>query len=348
MKEQNFSLTDLEMAAAFISNLLNSGIPLDQALVEMSKLQKQHEQFWLDASVHCRTGNSLSSYLKEFWPNTVTGPVEIGEMTGQLPEIFRQIEETISLQLEIRKKLGKLKTPAGMIVAGIGVCVFFLIGVIPSLIKGLPKSDTGKSLIVQLSDTIQNVLHNHQLLLIGTIMAVAGGIYMLFKQPETRQAMLAKLDYVPGLGLAIRSLYYGLWARYMSLMTRCGISPIDAIQRSNNLLLPYMVPSVMAIAENAGRGLAEAVDQGRMEEDDPRQQLPVFIVNAFRLTDSTGDSDKHFQAASQPLVNIGMKVIERFIEVSNGAAIAIAAIFALTPMLMYFLQLADVVKIVGK
>ncbi|MCD5327913.1 type II secretion system F family protein [Chromobacterium piscinae] len=348
MSKQSFRLVDLKMAASFMHNLLDSGIPIDQALVEMSKLQKPHKEFWLAASIHCRNGYPLSSYLKQHWPSTTTAPVEIGELTGKLPEIFKQVEETISLQLQIRKKLGLLIIPAGYILSGFGVCLFFLIGVIPTLIKGLPRTQGEKSFIVRLTEGIQFLIHDHSLLMLGGLVAIIGLGNHLLKQSEVRQALLAKLDYVPGLGMAIRALYYGLWSKYIGVMTGCGIAPIDAIRCSNNLLLSYMVPSVMAIAENAPRGLSEAVDLDRLPEHDPRQHLPVFVVNAFRLTDSTGDSDKHFQKASQPLINIGMEIIERFVDISRLVAIMVAAVVGVTPMLMYFIQMAESAKVVGQ
>ncbi|WP_207002642.1 type II secretion system F family protein [Trinickia mobilis] len=336
-----FSLQEIRMASMFMTSLVKT-VSLDDSLKEMAKLQRQRAEFWLSANSHVRAGQSLSSFLEKYWPLMFTTPVRIGEQSGKLSSVFEKIANTAELQLEIFSTMRKLVYPVGMIVLGMGVGIFFMLSVIPAMASGSERSRSSSAM--KLSLAAHDLVNQHPAILGAVGLGFIAWAFQMLKSPTARSAILAKLDYVPGLGPAIRSLYYGLWSRYIALMQECSIPLQDAIGISQPLLLDYMVPSVEAVRDNARLGFSNAVDLDKVPPGDPRHALPVFLTNAFRMTDNTGSGQIHFEAASTPLVKIGMVQIHRFIDVAQGLSTLIAAAFAVAPMLLYFLQATDLIK----
>lgn len=338
--DKPFSLSEINQAAISLAALVDT-LSLDQALGELAKLQRSRATFWLTAGTHVREGKNLSSFLAAYWPSMYAAPVAIAEHAGKLPRVLEGLANTAEMQLEIRAMMRKLLYPLAMVLLGMAVNVFMLLAVIPALNMG---GSRRPSEAMRLSMKLHEFVVGHPVILMVSAGCIAFGLYRLMKRPDVSSTLLAKLDDLPMLSATIRSLYFGLWCRYISLMQECSIPLQDALQLSEPLLLPYMTPSIEAVRVNARTGYRNAVDIDNLPETDPRHKLPILVCNAFRLTENTGNGRRHFDNASKPLIKLGMDQIKRVISVSTNAASIIAAVIAVAPMGLYFMQMIDLIS----
>jgi type II secretory pathway component PulF len=337
--DKPFTLSEIHQAALSLASLTES-LTLDQALEEMAKMQRNRATFWLTASSTVLEGKKLSTFLSTYWKPMYAIPVAIAEETGRLPTVMEGLAATIELQLEIRATMLKLIYPLSMIFVGIGVNLFMLLAVIPEL----QFNDGNKpSAAIQFSRSVHDFIAGQPLLLLAIAAGIITWIYRLMQQPDVIARLLSKLDDLPALASKVRSLYFGLWSRYIGLMLECGVPLQDALQLSEPLLLPYMVPSIAAVRENARTGYRHAVDLENLPADDPRQKLPVMVCNAFRLVESTGHGAKHFENAAKPLIKLGIGQIKQFLSIAEKASAVVAALIAVSPMGLYFLQMTDLI-----
>ena len=338
--DKPFSLSEINQAALSLSALVDT-LSLDQGLGELAKLQRSRATFWLTASTHVREGKKLSGFLSAYWPTMYATPVAIAEHSGRLSRVLEGLASTAEMQLEIQALMRKLLYPVGMILLGIAVNIFMLLAVIPALNMGGGRRPSGA---MQLSMKVHDFVVGHPLILVVMATGIAFGLYRLVIRPDVSSSLIAKVDDLPVLSGTIRSLYFGLWCRYISLMQECSIPLQDALQLSEPLLLPYMTPSIEAVRLNARHGFRNAVDVDNLPEADPRQKLPTLVCNAFRLTENTGNGRRHFENAGKPLIKLGMDQIKRFTSFSNNAATIIAAVIAVAPMGLYFMQMIDLIS----
>lgn len=342
---------DIEMAATLLRHLLSS-TTLDQALKEMSLMQKGFSDFWMAAHLHVQSGKTLSSFLEGKWNDTLVTPIKIGELSGDLQFVLAEIEQTLALKRRIKKAFGKLYYPVAMLLGGISAAIFSLMVVVPSLSTGLPKGPDGKSsnqsMVMSISETVTSFLTHNQYLVAGVLAALVLAAIWASQQKEVRNGFLRMVNALPYVGIASRELYFGLWARYIALMTKCGISTIDALAKGAPLLPDHLANATTLVLANASRGFANAVTIPESEPEDPRHNMPVFIINAFRLTDRVGLPEKHFAEASPALVDIGVKRIERFTEWANSICTIAAIVMAVSPMVVYFLQLQYIMQVMQR
>lgn len=339
--DKPFSLLEINLAAMSLAALAAT-LSLDQALAELARLQRTRATFWLTASSHVREGKALSSFLSTYWPAMYATPVAIAEHAGKLPQVLEGLAQTAELQLEIRNLMRKLLYPLAMIAAGLGVNLFMLLAVIPALTFG--DGFRKPSAMMQLSSSVRDFLNGNSVVIVAALCVAGVAVFRVVRRPDVTSSILAKLDDIPALASAVRSLYFGLWARYISLMQDCGIPLQDALRMSEPLLLPYMVPSITTVRENARMGYRHALDLDRIDEADPRHRLPVLVCNAFRLTESTGNGSSHFEHAAKPLIKLGMDQIKRFLTYGNNVASIAAAVIAVSPMGLYFTQISDLIS----
>jgi type II secretory pathway component PulF len=339
--DKPFSLLEINLAAMSLAALAAT-LSLDLALAELARLQRSRATFWLTASSHVREGKKLSGFLSTYWPAMYATPVAIAEHAGKLPQVLEGLAQTAELQLEIRNLMRKLLYPIAMIIAGVGVNLFMLLTVIPALTFG--DGYRKPSAMMQLSKSVHEFLTGNSVALVVGLCLAGVAVFRFARRPDVTSSILSKLDEIPTLASAVRALYFGLWARYISLMQDCGIPLQDALRLSEPLLLPYMVPSIAAVHENARMGYRHALDLDRIDESDPRQRLPVLVCNAFRLTESTGNGSRHFEHAAKPLIKLGMDQIKRFLTYGNNVASIAAAVIAVSPMGLYFTQMSDLIS----
>ena len=200
-------------------------LSLDQGLGELAKLQRSRATFWLTASTHVREGKKLSGFLSAYWPTMYATPVAIAEHSGRLSRVLEGLASTAEMQLEIQALMRKLLYPVGMILLGIAVNIFMLLAVIPALNMGGGRRPSGA---MQLSMKVHDFVVDHPLILVVMATGIAFGLYRLVIRPDVSSSLIAKVDDLPVLSGTIRSLYFGLWCRYISLMQECSIPLQDA------------------------------------------------------------------------------------------------------------------------
>lgn len=344
--DRPFTNIEIQMAAQCMAALIGT-VALDASIAEMRLMQPARAEFWQAASEHLRRDQPLHTFLSQHWPPMYATPVEIGEHAGELSKVFSSIATTAELQISIHATLRRLIYPAAMICAGAGISLFFMLYVIPVL-SAVNSDGSHVSAAMRASIAMHDFVTKHRLVVSAMAVGAVMWLVSIARNPETTARALVVLDHIPLLAESVRSLYYGLWARYIALMLECGISLQDSLPISYPLLLSYMVPALEAVRDNAKLGYANAVDTTRLSQSDPRCGLPIFVRNAFRLTDQTGSGEKHFHNAAEPLVKLGLLRINRFISLAEKVATAVAGLFVMTPVGLYFSQMVDLLNNINR
>lgn len=344
------SLQQVSAAAAAIGNQVNAGIPITQVVERMARLQPSYADFWMRASTKLAGGGKLSEVIGEVWPKTMIAVIRSGEESGKIGEVFERIEETVELQLQLRGKMMGLMYPVGMGLAGLGVFLGFMVFVLPMLAKSMGgKKST--SFVFQFSEWLSAFVHANWLFI---AIGAAVGIFVLVNWLRTEAAHEAILNTLLGIPIikeALRNMYFGLWARYMSMMVEAGIPTVNALKFTAPVLPGALAESINAFAKDVGvnnKGLAEAADVDKMKPDDPRAiWWPFFISSAFIVSEQTGVIDKELNRVAPALIKDGIRSLERFIGILNVFALAVSAFLITSPLAAYYLEIFSAIRTAG-
>jgi type II secretory pathway component PulF len=340
----NWKLIDLKLGIMFLRSLYATGLAPDEALEELARLQPRHADFWRGAARHTRSGKSLHSYLQGRWSDSLVSPIRIAEASGRLQEVFLGMEQTLQQQIEANKLLSKIYYPISIFVSGIAVAIFFISTVIPAMI-GRTRFDKQPA-IVTFSKWAQTFTAEYGLLVLGGLFAVIAAIVWKWFQDETlKNATLRLINRVPVLGWCTRWLWFSVWSNYVAIMIRADI-PFAEIFRMTAKTLPahlqVVVSRITTHIEN-GKSLTQAATPSK-DADDPRHMLPLHIVNAFRMTDRSGNGAKQFATASETLFEPGKTMLMHAITTINYIAMIVSAAIITVPMLMYLQAIAAMTK----
>jgi len=336
------SLKEQQDAAAALRSQLGAGISVADATGRLVRLQKEHAQFWSDASNKLRNGRPLSEVMGGVWPDAAISAVRAGELNGSLVDVLDNLVQSIKIQRKIRKTAGRMFYPIGIIGAASATFIVFMLTLVPSITEKLHRA-SGKmgdlTGIAGVGLTARNYLVEHWVLVTVVAVAVVAGLVGWVRSPKTiREATRIVID-LPLVGPALNSLCFGLWARYMAMSCRAGIATIDALKSTVDVLPEPLQAGVQAMVydlEVRNLPLDDAANPEKQPPADPRHKWPFYVPHAFSIGERSGRIDVELERVAPELIANGEEEMERAIGVGNLIAMAFAAaVLGATMILIY-------------
>lgn len=334
-----FNVKQVRDAASALDTMLKAGINLDFAMVQLSTLQPAFANFWSDSADRIRAGDPISAILEEAWAAPFVAAVTAGERAGRLQVVFKEIREAAELEIKLTGTVWKLAYPVGLMCAGVGVFVIFMGFVFPPLFAAI---NLKSGLLYEIATTIALVVNKNWMYSLPAFLGAIGLLALWLRTDEAKQQILDIAVSLPIIGLALKSMYFGLWARYMAVVTGAGIPTIEALRLTSEVLPESFRTGVAALETDLdfnNKSLSEAVNRESMAEDDPRREWPFYVTNAFLVAEQTGALDAELARVADPLVQDAVRQIERVVSLANIVAIALAATLIMLPMGSYYSEM---------
>lgn len=338
-------LHEIQTACSNLASQLEAGVPVSSALLRNARLQKKYESMWLNIAAGLTRGTNLSEGLQDVWPQSFISAIKSGEYTGNISNVFRQIEETIAIQLDVKSQIKKIAWPLGIITAALGVNIFFMIWVLPAMIESLDFDPDKAMGFASTVNSISQFLVAATSDFYGNIMILGGLLglgYLVFFTPVATKMVMPLLFKIPLFKSALSSLYFGIWSKYVAFLSKTGSIPIkEQMTIPMDVMPEYFHKGVKMAANDAAQyGLEDAVNQDKLPEDDPRQEWPFLLSNSFSIANMTGKLDVELDRVTNSLIEEGKKTLVRIIKTGNIFALLIAAVFVMTPLIAYYLMFA--------
>lgn len=348
--ERLMSLKEVSRAAASLRAQLAAGRTLSTAVGKLIKLQPTYAQFWGAAVQKIQSGTPLSELLGPVWPEEGVAVVRAGEATGKLPAVLQHYCDSLKLQQRLIASAGRLKYPAAIVIAAAVVFVGLFVTVVPSIGQSIQRANGRGDAIGGFTGAgiaTQAWLLDNWLFASVAAAAVVFALVTWIKSASFKLEAQRVLLQTPLLGPALTEMAFGLWTKYAAMSFAAGI-PAAASIRSTSAVLPEPLrPGVLLLADDLSvkhRALSDAVSLEKLAHDDPRQQWPDFVIDAFSTGDVTGRLDEELGRASPELVVSGEEKFEQVLTISNYVAMAISAALVGGTMLMLYLPLLSNLK----
>lgn len=306
---RQISSADLALIMQQMGVLVQSGMPLEEALmllIQQSESQKQHI---LVESWHRQIleGRSLSQAMRRSQftvPDSVVASIAVGEETGHMDSILLRVAEELELGAENREAFKRgLSYPITLIVVAVIVVSIMMIKVVPKISNVFVHNDrelpTVTKIVITLSDTFQN--YGLIVLFIGMI-----GVLLLFawmRDDENRRKWHRSLLRLPVIGSWMRIANLADWARSLGTLLKSGVPALSALKISSavmtNLSLRQQMEQVTnevrkgsrlhsaLVKTNIGHGfLQHMVGSGEVSSELDNMLLRVSEYYTHRLRNS--------------------------------------------------------------
>jgi type IV pilus assembly protein PilC len=276
-----------------MEQMVRSGIPLIDGLRDMRDTMDspRFREVLTVMTEDMEGGRVLSQCMgthPEVFNNVFVSLVRAGEQSGQLPQVFQNLADNIKWEDELISQTRRLLMyPALTLVVVVGVMIALLVFLVPQ--------------IAQLFKTMGMALPAQTRALLAVSSFVAGWWLVLLSLPVVAAVALtiavrsnAKVAYmwdyaklrIPLVGPILQKIIMSRFANVFSLMYRSGITVLDAIKTSEDVVGNRVISDGLNRAGqqvSAGEGLTETFQNLGM--------FPPLVIRMLRVGENTGALD---------------------------------------------------------
>ncbi|OJV00186.1 type II secretion system F family protein [Nitrobacter sp. 62-23] len=232
-------------------------------------------------------GESLAEAIAAhpaLFPPMYVALVRVGEVSGTLDQVLELLGSERARAEQMRRKLtDAMQYPLFVLVAAVGVMLFFILFVLPQFSVVLQdfggQSDSALSVFLRLSDFMRD---NAPALLLATACLI-GAIWLTLRRPAARTAAIGALAQLPGIAAMFKFYRTSLFCRNLGVLLGSGVSLTAALRILIDIMATTGNPDVwIAAAERVRHGgkLSEALSTSN--------SLPPMAVRMLRLGEETG------------------------------------------------------------
>ena len=235
-QSKKIKLKDISLFCKQMSVMLNSGIPLNNAV---DILEQQTDAKNLKASLKViskglKEGNQLSKSLIEqngLFPDLLIRMVQAGEKTGKLDEVLERMSEHYNKELKTSRQLrGAMIYPAVLAFLAVAAVLALLYIVIPSFSGIFEQSGMDMPLPTRIVLAASNFVRSYWYILFG----VTGILVFLFLRYRSTEAGRYQLDrlklWLPVIKGPMQKIVTARFASTLAILTSAGIPLVEAIE----------------------------------------------------------------------------------------------------------------------
>ncbi len=324
-----------------MEQMVRSGIPILDGLRDMRDTidSPRFREVLTVMTEDMEAGNVLSQCMSthpDVFDRVFVSLIRAGEQSGQLPEVFQNLAETIRWQDELLSQTRRLLMyPAFTLVVVLGVMAALLIFLVPQiaqLFKSMAMTlPTQTKVLLAISGFARD--YWLPILLLPTIAVVTTVIVV---RRSSKAAYLwdhAKLQ-IPVVGPIIQKIIMSRFTNTFGLMYRSGITVLDAIRISEDVV------GNRVVADGLNRAVQQvASGEGLTDTFHNLGLFPPLVIRMLRVGESTGALDTalanvtyFYNRDVKDAVDKGMKMLGPALTLVLGGMIAFVIWAVLGPV----------------
>ncbi len=324
-----------------LATMISAGLSLSRALNVASKQSKnpKFKKVILNLAQAVEEGDPLYAALskhKDVFSDIFISMVRSGELSGNLPMALKSTAKQLDRIYSLKKKIkGAMIYPSIIILAVVGVGIFMMTTVVPSLSKIFKEMDAELPKSTQLVIWISDFLSQHYIM--AALLALAGtATSVAFLRTEKgawfKSKLFLSIPIIKDLTKEINAAYA---ARTLSSLLKSGVDIVESTRIAADVVQnKYFKKSLNSVAESLqkGRSFTESLR-------DFQDIYPIMFIELMAVGEETGSSSDMMQKVAdyyEEEVNEKTKnmstIIEPFLMLFIGVAVGFFAVAMMTPM----------------
>jgi len=279
----------LALVTRLAASLLQSGMPLEQALTAVSEQADDAQAAKLLTAIRAQVmaGESLPAALSRF-PRTFSplyrGLVVAGTETGRLPEVMARLADYLDARLALRQKfVVALIYPALVTIVAIGVIAVLVTYVVPQVVSVYQQSRQTLPLLTQALIATSDFLRATGWLWLAVVVIAAGAFIVAWRREHTRARIHAALLRVPAAGHLAASLDTARYASTLAILVGSGAPLLRSLDAASDVV--RMIPLARA-ARAAGGLVREGVSLSRALKE--QKAFPPVLIHLIANGEQSG------------------------------------------------------------
>lgn len=293
-KSKGISRQDLINFTFQMQQLTKSGVSILDGLADLkdSLDDSRMKEILMGLIDEIQGGKTFSGALQEFpdiFDSVYVTLVQVGEESGRLPDVLKDMAETLKWQDELISHTKKIMIyPALVTLAITGVVIFLMIQVVPQLIPFLLEAGGEIPLHTRALIATSNFLGQYWyiLLIVPVVIYFALG-QLAAKKPEVRMAIDRFKLRLYIFGPLMLKINLARFSTYFAMMYASGLTVLDSLKISESLVSNAVLSQAI---KDVREGIADGIQIS--ESFSSVEVFPPLIIRMLKVGENTGALDE--------------------------------------------------------
>jgi len=236
------SATDLALVTRQLATLVNSGLPLEEALGAVANQAGKARLGSLLMAVRAKVleGHTLAAALGDFpkvFPELYRATVAAGEQSGHLDVVFERLADYTEARQQMQQKIG-LALFYPLLLTGVAILIVagLLTYVVPQVVQVFDSMGQELPALTRSLIAVSDFLRDYGLLLLGGLVILGIGFNYGMKQIAFRRQVHRLLLRLPLIARLTRGLNTARYARTFSILLASGVPVLEALRISSQVI----------------------------------------------------------------------------------------------------------------
>ena len=332
---------DKILMARNLGAMLGAGLSLARALAVLERQTKTPKLSdtisQLASSI--RRGDTLHDALAKFpqvFSPLFVSMVRAGEEGGKLAESLQTIADQMERMYVIKKKIrGALMYPGIIVCAIIGIGVFMMTSVVPSLAQTFEQMQVPLPTSTQIIIGLSNFLVQNTVISLTIAILSVGAIIVFLRTNFGKKAGAYVAIHIPVIGKLVREVNAARTARTLASLLSSGVAVIESLEITAEVVQnPFFRTVIHDARESVGAG--EPLSSAFSKRED---LYPAFVGEMMSVGEETGDLAEmlkrlaiYYEDEVDRATRDMSTIIEPFLMLIIGAAVGFFAVSMITPI----------------
>lgn len=287
------SIQDLSFLTRQMHSLVKAGVPIVRAVHVVQESCKNYKLkvTLSDVLATLESGQSLGSALRkhpDIFPTLMTALVNVGENTGSLEEVFRQLSIHFERDIRTRNQIkAAIRYPIIVIIVISLAIVVINILVIPAFAKFFEQFHSALPLPTRILIGMSNFFVNYWGVLLGVLLGISFGVRAYIRSSKGRRQWDTLKLKIPMIGSILQRAMLARFARSFALSMRTGVPLLESIgmiaRATDNV---YVADQILLMRTYIEHGESLTIAAGKSEMFTP------LILQMLGIGEETGEIDR--------------------------------------------------------
>ncbi|MGM0434780.1 MAG: type II secretion system inner membrane protein GspF [Pseudomonadota bacterium] len=290
---RGLSAADLALVTRQLATLIQSGIPVEQALSAIANQadRPRIKSMMLAIRAKVLEGHTLASSLSEFpsaFPHLYRATVAAGEHAGHMDLVLNRLADYTEARQEARQKIQLAAIyPVILTFVAIAIVIFLLTYVVPDIIEVFVRSGQELPALTEGLLAVSSFFVDWGWLLLVLLVAAGIGFRLALRRPSFRLRVHRQLLHIPFVSRLVRGLNTSRFASTVSILTTSGVPLVEAMRIAGEVLSnEYLKERIREATQSVSEGgsLKNALEN--------TGYFPPMMIHMIGSGEASGELDR--------------------------------------------------------
>ncbi|WP_077531398.1 type II secretion system inner membrane protein GspF [Vreelandella utahensis] len=290
---RGLSAADLALVTRQLATLIQSGIPVEQALSAIANQadRPRIKSMMLAIRAKVLEGHTLAGSLGEFpsaFPHLYRATVAAGEHAGHMDLVLNRLADYTEARQEARQKIQLAAIyPVILTFVAIAIVIFLLTYVVPDIIEVFVRSGQELPPLTEGLLAVSSFFVDWGWLLLVLLVAAGIGFRLALRRPSFRLKVHRQLLHIPFISRLVRGLNTSRFASTVSILTTSGVPLVEAMRIAGEVLSnEYLKERIREATQSVSEGgsLKNALEN--------TGYFPPMMIHMIGSGEASGELDR--------------------------------------------------------